>query len=395
MKNADLKVQPSDRLKSLDALRGFDMFWIMGAEEVFILLGALTGWPVLEWWAGQMTHVEWHGFQAYDMIFPLFLFIAGVSFPFSVSKRLAVKGGKQALYRHIFKRGLILVLLGLIYNNGIIFNIEAMRFPSVLGRIGLAWMFAALIFMKTKNWKSRMVWFWGLLIFYWLLFLIFKAPDFGDPDRYSMQGNISSYIDRTLLPGRLCCYEFGDNEGILPTIAAVSTGLLGMLVGELLKNTYKPMKKVLYMAIGGVILIIIGQIWNLVFPINKNLWSSSFVCYVGGISIILMTIFYLIIDVWKYQKWAFFFVVIGMNPITIYLANRIIGFGRATDFLFGGIAELLPEAWSPLIIAIGYVIVGWLFLYLLYKKKIFLQRAKVFIRNSAITQRTKPSGYSI
>lgn len=373
MKNADLKVQPSDRLKSLDALRGFDMFWIMGAEEVFILLGALTGWPVLEWWAGQMTHVEWHGFQAYDMIFPLFLFIAGVSFPFSVSKRLAVKGGKQALYRHIFKRGLILVLLGLIYNNGIIFNIEAMRFPSVLGRIGLAWMFAALIFMKTKNWKSRMVWFWGLLIFYWLLFLIFKAPDFGDPDRYSMQGNISSYIDRTILPGRLCCYEFGDNEGILPTIAAVSTGLLGMLVGELLKNTYKPMKKVLYMAIGGVILIIIGQIWNLVFPINKNLWSSSFVCYVGGISIILMTIFYLIIDVWKYQKWAFFFVVIGMNPITIYLANRIIGFGRATDFLFGGIAELLPEAWSPLIIAIGYVIVGWLFLYLLYKKKIILK----------------------
>lgn len=373
MKNADLKVQPSDRLKSLDALRGFDMFWIMGAEEVFILLGALTGWPVLEWWAGQMTHVEWHGFQAYDMIFPLFLFIAGVSFPFSVSKRLAVKGGKQALYRHIFKRGLILVLLGLIYNNGIIFNIEAMRFPSVLGRIGLAWMFAALIFMKTKNWKSRMVWFWGLLIFYWLLFLIFKAPDFGDPDRYSMQGNISSYIDRTILPGRLCCYEFGDNEGILPTIAAVSTGLLGMLVGELLKNTYKPMKKVLYMAIGGVILIIIGQIWNLVFPINKNLWSSSFVCYVGGISIILMTIFYLIIDVWKYQKWAFFFVVIGMNPITIYLANRIIGFGSATGFLFGGIAELLPEAWSPLIIAIGYVIVGWLFLYLLYKKKIFLK----------------------
>lgn len=373
MKNADLKVQPSDRLKSLDALRGFDMFWIMGAEEVFILLGALTGGPVLEWWAGQMTHVEWHGFQAYDMIFPLFLFIAGVSFPFSVSKRLAVKGGKQALYRHIFKRGLILVLLGLIYNNGIIFNIEAMRFPSVLGRIGLAWMFAALIFMKTKNWKSRMVWFWGLLIFYWLLFLIFKAPDFGDPDRYSMQGNISSYIDRTILPGRLCCYEFGDNEGILPTIAAVSTGLLGMLVGELLKNTYKPMKKVLYMAIGGVILIIIGQIWNQVFPINKNLWSSSFVCYVGGISIILMTIFYLIIDVWKYQKWAFFFVVIGMNPITIYLANRIIGFGRATDFLFGGIAELLPEAWSPLIIAIGYVIVGWLFLYLLYKKKIFLK----------------------
>ncbi len=366
-------IQHSGRLKSLDALRGFDMFWIMGAEEIFILLGAITGWPVLEWWAGQMTHVEWHGFHAYDMIFPLFLFISGVSFPFSASKRLAVKGGKQALYRHIFKRGLILFILGIIYNNGISFDFENMRFLSVLGRIGLAWMFAALIFMNTKNWKSRMIWFWGILIFYWLLFVIFKAPDFGDPDRYSMQGNISSYIDRTILPGRLCCYGYGDNEGLLPTIAAIGTGLLGMLTGEFLKSKLKPMKKVLYMAIGGVLLIIIGQLWNLTFPINKNLWSSSFVCYVGGLSMLLMALFYLIIDVWKFQKWAFFFVVIGVNPITIYLANRVIGFSRATDFIFGGIAGLFPETWSALIIAIGYVAVGWLFLYLLYKKKIFLK----------------------
>ncbi len=373
MRNAGGNIQQTDRLKSLDALRGFDMFWIMGAEEIFILLGAITGWPVLEWWAGQMTHVEWHGFQAYDMIFPLFLFIAGISFPFSVSKRLAVKGGKQALYRHIFKRGLVLVLLGIIYNNGISLDIESMRFSSVLGRIGLAWMFAALIFMNTKNWKSRMVWFWGLLIFYWLLFLIFKAPDLGDPDRYSMQGNISSYIDRTILPGRLCCYEFGDNEGLLPTIAAIGTGLLGMLVGEFLKSRLKPMNKVLYLAIAGILLIVIGQIWNLAFPINKNLWSSSFVCHVGGLSILLLALFYFIIDVWKFQKWAFFFVVIGMNPITIYLANRVIGFSKATDFIFGGLAELVPETWSALIIAIGYVTVGWLFLYLLYKKKIFLK----------------------
>lgn len=373
MKHAQEKKQQTERLKSLDALRGFDMFWIMGAEEIFILLGAITGWPVLQWWANQMTHVQWHGFHAYDMIFPLFLFIAGVSFPFSVAKRSQMKGGRQSLYRHIFKRGIILVLIGIIYNNGIIFEIENIRFSSVLGRIGLAWMFAALIFMKTRNWKIRLIWFWGILIFYWLLFVIFKAPDLGDPDHYSMQGNISSYIDRILLPGRLCCYEIGDNEGLLPTIAAIGTGLLGMLTGEFLNTNYKPMKKVLYLVVGAIILMIVGQIWNLAFPINKNLWSSSFVCYVGGLSMLLLAIFYLIIDVWKFQKWAFFFVVIGMNPITIYLAGRVIGFSKATEFFFGGIARLLPENWSELVLSIGIVAVGWVFLYILYKKKIFLK----------------------
>lgn len=363
----------SDRLKSLDALRGFDMFWIMGAEEVFILLGSLTGLPALQWWANQMTHVEWHGFHAYDMIFPLFLFIAGVSFPFSARKRMAVEGGKQALYRHIFKRGLILFLLGIVYNNGFSFDFENMRYASVLGRIGLAWMFAALIFMKTKNTKGRVIWFWSILIFYWLLFVIFKAPDLGDSDHYSMQGNISSYIDRLLLPGRFCCYKIGDNEGILPTIAAVGTGLLGMLTGEFLMSQTKPMKKVLYLGIAAVAMMVVGQLWNLVFPINKMLWSSSFVCWVGGLSMLLLAIFYLIIDVWKFQKWTFFFVVIGMNPITIYLANRVIGWGNANKFLFNGLAGLFPETWTPLIMAIGYVMVGWLFLYILYKKKIFVK----------------------
>lgn len=368
-----LEKQQPERLKSLDALRGFDMFWIMGAEEVFILLGSLTGLPALQWWANQMTHVEWHGFHAYDMIFPLFLFIAGVSFPFSAKKRLSVDGGRKSLYRHIFKRGLLLVLIGIIYNNGFSFDFANMRYASVLGRIGLAWMFGALLFMNTKNTKIRFFWFSGLLVFYWLLFVFFKAPDFGDPDHYSMRGNISSYIDRILLPGRFCCYEIGDNEGVLPTIAAVGTALLGMLTGEFLMTKLKPMKKVLYLVVAAVLLMIIGQVWNLAFPINKNLWSSSFVCWVGGLSMLLLAVFYLVIDVWKFQKWAFFFVVIGMNPITIYLANRIIGWGNANKFFFSGLAGLFPEAWAPFIMAIGYVIIGWAFLYVLYKKKVFLK----------------------
>ena len=372
MEQQKKKTEP-ERLRSLDALRGFDMFWIMGAEEIFILLGSLTGLPALQWWAGQMSHVEWHGFHAYDMIFPLFLFIAGVSFPFSAAKRMQGEDGRTSLYRHIFKRGLLLVFIGIIYNNGISFDFENMRYASVLGRIGLAWMFAALIFMHTRNWKSRVIWFWGLLFSYWLLFVLFSAPDLGDPDRYSMQGNIASYVDRLLLPGRFCCFEYGENEGLLALIPAIGTGLLGMLTGELLMTERKPMHKVLWMVVAGILMMIVGKIWDLTFPINKILWSSSFVCWVGGLSLLLLALFYLIIDIWKLRKWAFFFVVIGMNPITIYLANRIIQWHNANEFFFGGIAALFPENGRPLVLAIGYVAIGWLFLYFLYRKKIFLK----------------------
>ena len=119
--------------------------------------------------------------------------------------------------------------------------------------------------------------------------------------------------------------------------------------------------------------MIIGRIWNLGFPINKYLWSSSFVCFVGGLSLLLFSIFYLVIDIWGYKKWTLFFVVIGMNPITIYLVERIVNFHSATKFFFGGFTAILPEAWAPLIDGIGITTVAWVFLYILYKKKIFLK----------------------
>jgi predicted acyltransferase len=136
---------PSKRLYSLDALRGFDMFWIMGGEAIFTGLATLTGWSVFEWWAKQLDHVPWHGFVFYDMIFPLFLFIAGISFPFSLAKRIASNDSRSSIYKHVISRGLILVLLGILYNNGVRFQLDELRYGSVLGRIGLAWMFAALI----------------------------------------------------------------------------------------------------------------------------------------------------------------------------------------------------------------------------------------------------------
>ena len=362
------------RIYSLDALRGFDMFWIMGGESIFVGLAALTGWPVLKWWETQLHHVAWDGFHFYDMIFPLFLFIAGISFPFSYAKRLANDESRKSIYRHVIFRGLILVLLGIIYNNGIRFHLGDLRYGSVLGRIGLAWMFAAIIYMNSRlSW--RIVWFWSLLIGYWLLLLLFPAHDLGSNEPFSRTGNLASYIDRLIMPGRLYLGNH-DPEGIMSTIPAISTALLGMFTGEFLKSKYledKQLRKVIYIVITGVLLMVIGRVWNLSFPINKNLWSSSFVCWVGGLSLLLFSLFYLIIDVWNLRKWAFFFVVIGMNPITIYLANRIINFEDASKFLFGGVVELFPQTWAPFLSGLAYTAVGWIFLYILYRKKIFLK----------------------
>jgi len=362
------------RLQSLDALRGFDMFWIMGGEAIFVALGAITGWPILEWWASQLNHVPWHGFVFYDMIFPLFLFIAGISFPFSYAKRYHGEENRKDLYVHIFKRGLTLVVLGIIYNNSVSFDFANLRYGSVLGHIGLAWMFAALIYVNTSL-RFRLVWFWGILIAYYLLLLLFPAQDLGATDPFSMEGSLTGYIDRILMPGRLYL-KVHDPEGIFSTIPAIATALLGMLTGEFVNSGYlkdKQYKKVLYMALAGIAFIVLGKVWDIFFPINKNLWTSSFVCFAGGLSILLFTLFYLIIDVLNYKKWTFFFVIIGLNSITIYLAHRIIGFETATKFLFGGLVSIFPESYAELIGSIGYVTVGWIFLYYLYTKKIFLK----------------------
>ena len=360
------------RLYSLDALRGFDMFWIAGGEGIFVGLATLTGWPVLQWWSGQLEHVPWHGFHFEDMIFPLFLFIAGISFPFSMAKRTAMNDSRKSIYKHVITRGLILVFLGIIYNNGISFDFSHLRYGSVLGRIGLAWMFASLIFMNTKL-NIRIIWFLTLLIGYWLLLLLFPAHDLGSTDIFSREGNLTSHIDRMLMPGKLYLGNH-DPEGLLSTIPAIGTALLGMFTGEFMLSKYlndKPLRKVLYLVIAAIVLMIIGKIWNLAFPINKNLWTSSFVCFVGGLSLLLFSIFYLIIDVWGYKKWAFFFVVIGMNPITIYLTERIVNFNSANKFFFGGFTSIMPETWTPLIDGIGITAIAWVFLYILYKKEDF------------------------
>lgn len=365
-------VVPAQRLYSLDALRGFDMFWIMGAEEIFHALAKVTGWPAMQAISTQLTHPDWHGFHFYDLIFPLFLFMAGVATPYSVGRELEKgKSRNQLLYR-VIKRGLILVLLGIIYNNGLELRaISEIRFGSVLGRIGLAYMFANIIYLYTRQ-RGQIIWFCALLIGYWFLLLFNSAPGFPTGDM-TMEGNFVSYLDRLMMPGRLYL-GVHDPEGLFSTIPAIGTGLLGIYAGNLLKNSPLTMKrKALQLLIMGIVSIILAQLWNLVFPINKNLWTSSFVLHVGGWSLILLAVFYYIIDVQGYRRWAFFFSIIGMNSILIYMSERFINWHYSTEALFKWLMQWVGEPANLVLFAVCVVLVKWAFLYFMYRKNVFLR----------------------
>ena len=367
-------MKTNERLLSLDALRGFDMFWIIGWGRIWHELAKLTDWPLFNWWSTQMNHCEWDGFHFYDLIFPLFLFIAGISFPFSLEKSQQKGLSKKAIYIRIIKRGLILVFLGLVFNGFLKFNFDAQRYSGVLIRIGLAWMFAALIFINTKR-NARILWCAGILIFYWLLLAFVQAPDFPAAPRFSMEGNIACYIDRAFLPGKMYS-ELYDPSGLSGILPAISTTLLGMLTGMFIKTSKEgltPMKKVVYMTGAGVALIMLGLLWGLIFPINKPIWTSSYVCLAGGVSLLFFAFFYWIIDVCGYRRWTLFFSVIGMNSITIYMAQSIINFQFTANFLFGGFVSFFPKAWAPMLNSLTYIIICWLFLYFLYRKKIFIK----------------------
>ncbi|MBB6110579.1 Predicted acyltransferase [Mucilaginibacter lappiensis] len=362
----------STRLFSLDALRGFDMFWIMGGEEIFHTLAKTTKSPFWEAIALQFTHPDWNGFHLYDLIFPLFLFMAGVSTPFSVGRELEKGKSRGQLTLRVIKRAAILVLLGIVYNNGLnIMPISQIRFASVLGRIGIAYMFANIIYLYSRE-RMQMVWFWVFIIGYWLLLKFTSAPGFPHGD-LTMQGNFASYMDRLILPGKLYL-GIHDPEGLFSTIPTISTGLLGILTGQLLKKTgLAQTRKVAIMAVTGVIFLIIAQIWNLDFPINKNLWTSSFVMQVGGLSLLLMALFYYVIDVLGYKKWAFFFRVIGMNSILIYISGHFIKWQYTTDGFFGWIGQLVGDPYNIVVMAVCFILVKWIFLYYLYQKKTFLR----------------------
>ncbi|WP_440134331.1 acyltransferase family protein [Chitinophaga sancti] len=376
-------MKDNQRLQSLDALRGFDMFWIMSGEHIIHALAKATKWGPVEWMSAQLNHTEWNGFTFYDMIFPLFLFIAGVTMPLSLQKKMEVAGvkytyllpgeEKRKLYMVMLKRALILVVLGFIVNGLLKFNgLENTRFPSVLGRIGLAWFFAGLISLNFSV-KGQVYWLLGILLGYWALMMWVPVPGYG-AGVLTMDGSLESYIDRVLVPGRLHD-KVHDPEGVLSTLPAIGTALLGTLVGTFIqRGVQTPLRKGIMILGFGAVLVLLGYVWDFGFPINKRLWTSSFVLYAGGFSVMFLSAFYLIIDVWGFRKWAFPFVIIGTNSILIYMAAEgMVDFKYTAGFVFNGVIQYAPLLWQPVFAAVSVTFVQLCLLYVCYKNKLFLK----------------------
>ena len=362
------------RLLSIDTLRGMDMLVIMGLSTLIVSLCNLFPGGSDCWLARQMHHVEWNGLAIMDMVFPVFLFIAGLSFPFSYASQVEKGRTSWEIHRKIYVRCLVLIALGIVYNG--FFNLKfPQRYASVLGRIGLAWMFAALLYVHGKP-KVRIVMAAVLLVGYGLLITFVGAPDApAGAGPLTQDGCLNGWVDRILLPGKPYFVNF-DPEGLLGVIPATVTAMLGMFTGEFIRlpeEKYSGGKKTLLMLGAAAVLIAAGLLWSLSLPLNKMLWTSTFVLVVGGISIALYALVYYIVEVKGHTKWTFFFRVIGLNSITIYLLQQIVPMREISNFFLGGAAALLQEAWGAVLLAVGYIAVCWLLLYFLYRHKVFLK----------------------
>lgn len=472
----------SQRLKSLDALRGINMLCIVGLASLITAICTLhsadfkvfgdsaarvahafrQSWigPSPETIAKHMTHTQWHGVFHHDTIFPLFLFLAGVSFPFSLFKQQANEKPTWRILLKILWRGVALVFLGIIYSNTVKFAFGELRYMGVLQHIGLAWMFAALIYWPLARRTKTLVGICALiLVSYWFVVALVPAPDVAPKEAFSAaafsarakemfhpqplpifennelpdfdsedypeigtvahnylpEGCVVNYIDRKLVPGKLyhernvgiegfkrtkdLAYDpaifrnLRDPEGLASTWPAIATALLGMIFGGFLRRSdleISRWKKLSILLAGGLVLLLIGWGWHYFFPINKNLWNSSFVCFVGGYSALALGLFYFLIDILPLKWLAFPFVVVGMNSITIFLAKRIVDFSNMRDFFFkDAIDRFIPTSYEaltevePTVVEcnsfariatiVAGLIVSWCFLYWLYRRKIFMR----------------------
>lgn len=372
---ATLPLAPLDkpaRLFSIDALRGFDMLLIAGGGTFLVLMKNLTGLAWVDWVADQLTHPAWHGFTFYDFIFPLFLFLAGVSLPFSLNRGLAAGQRKSDLYWKAFWRMVILMALGILDKNAPFpfFEPSQIRLGSVLGRIGLAGFVTTLLYLNFSG-KQRLSLVGVILVLYYAALFLIPVPGYG-AGNLTMEGNLVGWIDRNFLPGRLL-QKIYDELGLITQFPALCLTVLGAMAGDILRANYKENRKIQILLLAGVTGISLGLVWDLHFPINKHLWSSSFICLTAGMAFIFLAAFYYIIDVLAWQKWAFFFRVIGLNSITVYLAYRFIDFAHTSQLLFGGLYAPAPEPWQEVFQAFGALLLVWLFLYFLYRQKIFLK----------------------
>lgn len=373
------------RLESLDILRGFDMFFIFLPDPVpCVVFTALVAFGLGDTaLAAQFEHCSWNGLRFYDCIFPLFLFISGVTFPFSHAAQVARGATTAQVVRKILKRAFLLVLFGsmlwtvidgTLEKNLLSFEWNTFRVWSVIGRIGLAWGAAALMYVAFGR-RTRIAIVVTILLGMWAVMRFAVAP--GTPP-----GVNPMVTGRELWASWLDIHYLTTAhrpEGGLATITQVATAMFGVFAGEILRSEVASMRKfvrllgfAVLLAVPGLLMAFAFGDWSL--PINKSVWTSSFALVVGGISATLLAVFYWIVDIRGWKRWGFFFKVIGMNAITVYLLMRtVFNWQFESQYFFGGICRFLAPEWGALVSQSGMIALVWLFLLYLYKKGIFLR----------------------
>jgi predicted acyltransferase len=381
MRYVEVAAQQTRRVVSVDALRGFNFIWILGGDGAIWALADMlhdqgrTASAVGDFLGVQLHHAPWEGITFYDFIFPLFIFITGVAIVLSLPK-LVEREGRAKAHLRVIRRALLLYGLGLIYYGGIKHGWHDIRFLGILQRIAICYLFAALLFLNFKL-RGLIATFVALLAGYWALMTFVPVPGIGT-GHFGPDQNLANWIDANYLPGRLWD-KTRDPEGLLSTLPAVGTCLLGVFAGMLLRDIrVKPEQKSLWLIGAGVVMVLAGHLWALQFPIIKAIWTSSFVLVAGGYSAILLGVFHQVVDVWGFKTWATIFVWIGANAILLYFLNGLIGFEPvATRIVGDGVQDFfdnLVTDGTGLFVAnlLGLVFVVLLARYL-YKREVFLR----------------------
>ena len=362
----------SQRLVSLDVFRGITIAGM-------VLVNNPGTWEHIYW---PLEHASWNGWTPTDLVFPFFVFIVGVSIPLAFAKRMESGGSTRDLYLKIIKRTLIIFAIGLVLNGLPYFGLAEYRIPGVLQRLAVCYFFASIIFLNAKV-RTQIAIALGLLIFYWLLVKLVPAPGFAAGD-LSKEGSLPSYVDRVVFGKHVWAQaKVYDPEGLLSTIPAISTCLIGVLTGTWLRTEKTRYEKAAGMFVVGAVLVAIGWAWNSFFVINKALWTSSYVLFTGGLALQFLSICYWLIDIKGYRRWAKPFEVFGLNAIALYVVADVLamllGVIKVGGEPIGGwIFDHLFASWaSPinasLAMAICFVLVCLGLMWILYNRKIFLK----------------------
>ena len=299
------------RLISLDVLRGITIAGM-------ILVNNAGSW---EYVYAPLRHAEWNGCTPTDLVFPFFLFMVGISVTLALGKRISSGTDTSGLVKKIIKRSALIFLIGMLLNGFPYYELSTIRIPGVLQRIALVYLCCSLIFIRT-TWMGQFRWAVALLVGYWFVINFIPVPGIGEPN-LEPATNLGAWLDNLLLGGHLY-RDAWDPEGILSTIPAISTGLSGVLTGHLIKSELSDTRKVAWLFTVGVICIFTGLLWDLSFPINKALWTSSYVLYTSGIAMQCLALCYWFIDVLGYKGWTTPWVAFGINALSAYVLSGLL-----------------------------------------------------------------------